>query len=309
MNLDRLRYFKLLAERGHLRETAELVNLSPGALSRAIKALETELGLRLFRIVGKRLAVTDRGRALLPRVDRLLGEYATFRDGLSEDTPIRAPVRFCSHSVFTTYFLGHLLREAPSDEEIFARNVTPGAIEASVASFESDFGLTYLPVSTPGIEFVPVTRVAMGVFVRRGAFAGVPFEDIPCSMPIVRVAAAVPNVRTIDAWPGELARGRVRVHSDLLETALECCRQGLSWGYFPLFVAWLHNREVRPDRELELLPQRAGGAAALQAFLVKRLGDDESSAMKSACRVLQTVCKRARAEMVERGVRKTRAKR
>jgi DNA-binding transcriptional LysR family regulator len=301
MNLDRLRYFKLLAERGHLRETAELVNLSPGALSRAIKSLEGELGLRLFRVVGKRLALSDRGRALLPRVDRLLGEYTSFRDGLVDVAPIRTPVRFCSHSVFTTYFLGHLLREAPPAEEIFCRNLGPGALEASIAAFESDFGLTYLPVPTSGIEFVPVTRIAMGTFVRRGAFVSVPPEEIPCSMPIVPIADVVPNVSTIDAWPGALARGRVRYHCDMLESALACCRQGLSCGYFPLFVAWLHNAQVRREHELELLPRRTKGSRGLQAFLVKRIGDDESAAMKSACRVLRSVCKAARAEILPRG--------
>jgi DNA-binding transcriptional LysR family regulator len=294
MDIERFRYFKLLAERGHLRETAELVALSPGALSRAIKALERELGVALFRVAGKRLVLSDRGRALLPRVDRLLDEYSAVRESATERTPPSAPIRFCSYSIFTTYFLGHLLREMAPAEEVFSRNVGPGGIEASIASFESDFGLTYLPVPTPGIEFVPVTKIAMGVFIRRSAFPGLSLEEIPCSMPMTRISAATASASRIDAWPDSLPRGRVRFHIEQLETALECCRQGLSWGYFPQFLVWLHNQHVRPEAQLEQLPHKS---SALQTFLVKRLGDDESPAMKRTSAALRDVAKRARAAL------------
>jgi DNA-binding transcriptional LysR family regulator len=297
MNLERLRYVKLLAERGHLRETAELVGLSAGALSRSVRALEDELGVRVFRLVGKRLVLTDEGRRLLPRAERLLGEYASFRQALAEGAPEVAPVRFASHSVFTTYFLGYVLRHHAPSEEIFARHLVPGAIEASIAARESDFGLTYLPVPTTGIEFIPVTRVAMGIFARRGAFRGVPFDQIPCSIPLLRVSDAAPHAVTVDAWPEGVPRTFVRYHFDLLETALEACRQGLSWGYFPLFVAWLHNAEVR--KELAIEPLRVAPSPsrrnAWQVFLVKRGGDEESAAMKRTCAALRVVCKRAAA--------------
>ena len=83
MSLERLRYFKILAERGNARETAELVGLSPSALSRSIKALESDLGVQLFHMRGKRLVLSGRGRALYPRVERLLDDYASLRSALT----------------------------------------------------------------------------------------------------------------------------------------------------------------------------------------------------------------------------------
>jgi DNA-binding transcriptional LysR family regulator len=295
VNLERLRYFKLLAERGHAGQTAELVGLSPSALSRSIKALEGELGVQLFQMNGKRLVLSERGRALYPWVDRLLGDYASLRTALVSGAPEPAPtIRFCSHSVFTTYFLGSVLRHHLPTEEVFIRNLGPGGIEESVAAKESDFGLTYLPVPTPGLEFIPVTSVAMAVFVRRGAFKDVPFDRIPCSAPILRIANAARPVTTVDSWPDAIARGTIRYHVDLLETALESCRQGLSWGYFPLFVAWLHNAQKRPEFQLERLRSAVvPHKKLLPAFLVKREGDEETTPMKRMCSALRSVCKEA----------------
>ncbi len=294
MELERLRYFKLVAETGHLRETAELVGLSPGALSRSLKVLETELGVKLFRQVGKRLVLTERGRTVHPLAARLVDEYASFRKAVAEEMPPSPPLLFCSHSVFTTYFLGYALKHHLRAEVISARNVAPGAIEESVVRRESDFGLTYLPVPTAGIAFVPVARITMGAFVRRGAFRSTPFDEIPCSVPILRISNAVPGGATVDAWPDRISRKRARFHFDLLETALESCRQGLSWGCFPKFVAWLHNRQVKPEFAIEpLAVPRLARPTALRAFLVKRADDEESTAMKAMCSALRSVCKAA----------------
>jgi DNA-binding transcriptional LysR family regulator len=307
VNLERLRYFKLLAERGHARETAELVGLSPSALSRSIKALEVDLGVQLFQMHGKRLVLSERGRALYPWVERLLGDYASLRSALvSGDAAPAVTIRLASHSVFTTYFLGHVLRHHLSTQEVIVRNVGPGGIEESVVGRESDFGLTYLPVATQGLEFVPVTSVAMGVFVRRGAFEGRAFDQIPCSAPLLRIANAARQDATVDSWPDAVARNMVRYRFDLLESALESCRQGLSWGYFPLFVAWLHNAQVLPEYRLERLRSATVPAGKpLRAFLVKREGEDETAAMKRTCNALRSTCKEASATF---GLAETRRK-
>ena len=296
MDIERLRYFKLVAETGHLRETAELVGLSPGALSRSLKVLERDLGVRLFRKTGKRLVLSERGRTMYPWVERLLGEYSSFRQAVAAGATRAGPLRFCSHSVFTTYFMGYALKRHLRTEHVCVRNVAPGQIEESIARRESDFGLTYLPVPTAGITFVPVTRIAVGAYVRRGAFRGVPFGEIPSSVPLLRVGDAVPRDAMVDAWPDSLGRGPTRFQFDLLETALEACRQGLSWGCFPKFVVWLHNQQVKPELTLEpLTVPVVARPSALRAFLVMRAEDEETSAMKTVCVALRAACKEARA--------------
>ncbi len=65
MELSQLRYFKALAENGHLTRTAAQLYISAPSLSLSISKLEQELGTLLFDRVKGRLFLNDRGRLLL----------------------------------------------------------------------------------------------------------------------------------------------------------------------------------------------------------------------------------------------------
>lgn len=74
MNLRNLRTFVAVAEAGGIHRAAARVNLSQPALSRQIRALETELGVPLFDRIGRRVQLTSEGEDLLRRSRRLLSE-------------------------------------------------------------------------------------------------------------------------------------------------------------------------------------------------------------------------------------------
>ncbi|MEO7244814.1 MAG: LysR family transcriptional regulator [Rubrivivax sp.] len=72
MDLRQLRYFVAVAEAGHMTRAAGLLGIQQPPLSAQIKALETQLGLRLFRRHPKGVALTDGGRQLLDEARRVL---------------------------------------------------------------------------------------------------------------------------------------------------------------------------------------------------------------------------------------------
>ena len=61
MNLQQLRYLTALADAGSLSGAGRQVGVSEPVLSRALRALERELGVPLFAISGRRLVLTPRG--------------------------------------------------------------------------------------------------------------------------------------------------------------------------------------------------------------------------------------------------------
>ena len=63
MELRQIRSFLSIAETLHFRRTAELIHLSQPALSLQIKALEEEVGVRLFERNRRKTALTAAGLA------------------------------------------------------------------------------------------------------------------------------------------------------------------------------------------------------------------------------------------------------
>jgi LysR family transcriptional regulator, nitrogen assimilation regulatory protein len=74
MDLSQLRTFVHTAELGSLSKAAGRLRIAQPALSRQIRLLEEELGVRLFDRHGRGMVLTEHGRAILGRASRILGE-------------------------------------------------------------------------------------------------------------------------------------------------------------------------------------------------------------------------------------------
>jgi DNA-binding transcriptional LysR family regulator len=74
LRVKQLRFLSLLANQGSLAATAEHLSMTPSAASMMLKEIEGLFGTKLFRRQGRGMALTDDGRALLPRCQTVLGE-------------------------------------------------------------------------------------------------------------------------------------------------------------------------------------------------------------------------------------------
>ncbi|MGG2461284.1 LysR family transcriptional regulator [Streptomyces sp. RGM 3693] len=70
-----LRYFVAVAEEGSLTRAAQRLFVSQPALTKQIRQLETQLGVRLFTRSRTGMAATEAGRALAERVPALLADW------------------------------------------------------------------------------------------------------------------------------------------------------------------------------------------------------------------------------------------
>ena len=85
MELDQLRYFLRVAERGNFTRAAEDLMISQPALSRSIQKLEEELGQPVFERKARSVSLTDAGTRLQARAQQVLSIIADTKAEITDD--------------------------------------------------------------------------------------------------------------------------------------------------------------------------------------------------------------------------------
>jgi len=97
--LDELAIFVAIVEAGSLIGASRRLRRSPPVVTRALRALEDRIAVRLVERTTRRLAPTEAGNALAQRARALLADYDAALDGVAQ-APVRgvlritAPVQF-----------------------------------------------------------------------------------------------------------------------------------------------------------------------------------------------------------------------
>nr|WP_246497641.1 LysR family transcriptional regulator [Sphaerisporangium rubeum] len=89
VQLQQLASFVAVAETAHFTHAAERMRVAQPSLSKSIKALEMELGARLFSRARGNVALTPAGEALLPLARRMLADAETARREVAELAGLR----------------------------------------------------------------------------------------------------------------------------------------------------------------------------------------------------------------------------
>ena len=85
MEIHQLRYFLAVAETGSFTAAAKRCHVAQPSLSQQVRRLEEQTGFRLFDRLPKGAALTDAGRALLPRARRILADVADAAAAVADD--------------------------------------------------------------------------------------------------------------------------------------------------------------------------------------------------------------------------------
>jgi len=84
-SLNALRAFEAMARTGRATLAAEELGVTHSAVSRQVKSLEANMGVRLFHGPKHRLSLTPAGQALLPALSHAFDEIATAVRRLKSD--------------------------------------------------------------------------------------------------------------------------------------------------------------------------------------------------------------------------------
>ena len=232
--------FRAVAELEHLGLAAAALSVSPSALSRTVKLLETELGQPLFHRWGRGIQLNDAGRVLLEHVrdaTRWVDEALLKLEDSGGGGIVRIGAVGVAAHVHVPRLIGRLLASLPG----LVPEVTTPALEAIPGDLRQgrlDLVLCSAPVTGPGLTTIPLADVTNGVYCGPGHplhDAASPTEEEILAHPFV---APQPDAlgATNEGWPPARPR-RVACHLDRMLAGVEACAEGSVLAVLPDVLA------------------------------------------------------------------------
>jgi LysR family nitrogen assimilation transcriptional regulator len=170
MNLKQLEYFVQVAELGSFSKAAVVLDIAQPALSRQVRALETELREQLFVRNGRGVALTEPGRRLfdhsvgiLQLVTRARDDLGQSRDALVGRVTIGLPPSMGRQ--LTLPLIDRFKRELPDARLAIVEGLSTHIVEW-VTTGRVDVGLVYNPEAQQGIEITPLLQEPLGLVSR-----------------------------------------------------------------------------------------------------------------------------------------------
>jgi DNA-binding transcriptional LysR family regulator len=255
MEIRDLNYFRAVVSAGGVTNAAGLLHMTPGALSRALRRFEDEIGHQLLKRAGRKLVLTEVGRRLYERSERFLDDHKTLLADLdSAARPSAGMLRIASFEVFNGPFMAHVLTKYMPDADVEILEVLIGEFESAVLERRVDYAITTVPFPQHGVAFRRLGRMEVGVFGRPNAFGGVPFEQLPFVVPANPMRLSGREPTGLDGWPQSRVPRRVKYRVTMLQSGLELVARGMAVFALPPFLVALHNAGVKRSRQLVRYP-------------------------------------------------------
>jgi DNA-binding transcriptional LysR family regulator len=171
MNVNALRLFLHIMQRGSLVAAATELNMSPSAASRLLVGFEREIGLALFSRDGKRLRATAEGRQyfdecyrVLVALDELPKTARRLASGAKASLRLLSNLRFAAPLMIPA--IGRFLRNH-SDIEINLEIAFRYEVELTCSERAFDVGIIGLPLKHVSVPTEPLLDMPMTAIMRR----------------------------------------------------------------------------------------------------------------------------------------------
>jgi DNA-binding transcriptional LysR family regulator len=219
MDISALQTFLAVAETGSFSAAAERVFLTQPAISKRVAALESELGTPLFDRIGRRVQLTEAGRALQERARGILAEIEDARRAISRlSGAVRGTLRMAASHHIGLHRLPPALKQFHDsypdarldirflDSESGCQAVEQGELELAVVTLPSH--------ASAQLQLIPVWPDPIDIVVGR---------NHPLAAESGVTALTLLNYPAILPGPGTYTR-------EIVLSALEPVREGIQIG-------------------------------------------------------------------------------
>ena len=171
-----LRVFVTVARAGTMRQAARQLNLTPSAVSHALKGFEASLGMRLLERTTRSVTLSRDGAAFLPEAERVLASLARLGNGGRQRTDWRrGRLRLGASPTACQYLVPAVIREFKEsfpDVTIQIAQAPAVGIAQDVAAGRIDLGLSPRTPEHRGLSLVDVARDELSFIVNPRARSG-----------------------------------------------------------------------------------------------------------------------------------------
>ena len=147
MTLQQLKYVTAIADCGSMNEAAKTLFVSQPSLSGAVKELEEEAGIEIFKRTNKGVLPTPEGEEFLGYARQLLNQYELMEDRFIRRTRVKKKFSVSmQHYSFAVKAFVELVKQYGMDEYEFAVYETKtGEVISNVRNFRSNLPFYYSP--------------------------------------------------------------------------------------------------------------------------------------------------------------------
>ena len=155
---QQLRVFLTLARVLNMSRAAQELSLTPSGISYCLKALEADLGCRLFERTSRRISISNEGRAFLPKAEAIIDQMASARAMLRTASDWKkGRLRLGASTTACQYLLPPVLREFRESFPGFTIKIEPcnqGQAIDYLKEDHIDIAVFTEPAALTGMNFI-----------------------------------------------------------------------------------------------------------------------------------------------------------
>ena len=256
MNWNQARAFQATAETGSLSAAARKLNLTQPTLSRQVSSLEEALGIVLFERIGKRLQLTDAGRAMLDHANKMeqaANDFMLAATGRSQTA--EGIVSISTIDAFAVHYMPPIMERVQREAPGIVVHIIVSNTFSDLQRREADIAIRHVRPQEPELIGKLIRETSAGFYASRSWIKKNGLPDAHAEASDIKIIGSDRRLQFFEYIRGlglNIDERNISLICDNSDVVAELIRQGLGIGMLISEVA-----DRIPDLEvvLEELPE------------------------------------------------------